>query len=108
MKNMRYKNPKEYWNLLNRGKSKRQPDIPIESLYNFFKELSENDKNLTDTDLPEIDPDVLSSINHNINVPISGEEIFSCIKKLKNNKSSGEDNIVNEYTCTSRGPKCKF
>jgi hypothetical protein len=32
-----------------------------------------------------------------INLYISREEIFDCIKKLKNDKASGEDGIINEY-----------
>jgi hypothetical protein len=36
-------------------------------------------------------------LNEGINTYISQEEILSCIKKLKNNKVSGEDHIVNEY-----------
>jgi hypothetical protein len=28
---------------------------------------------------------------------LSREEIFDCIKKLKNDKASGEDGIINEY-----------
>ena len=32
-----------------------------------------------------------------ISISISREEIFDCIKKLKNDKASGEDGIINEY-----------
>jgi hypothetical protein len=34
-------------------------------------------------------------LNEGINTYISQEEILSCIKKLKNNKASGEDHIIN-------------
>ena len=36
-------------------------------------------------------------LNEGINTYISQEKIPSCIKKLKNNKASGEDHIINEY-----------
>jgi hypothetical protein len=39
----------------------------------------------------------MDNLNENINLYISREEIFDCIKKLKNDKASGEDGIINEY-----------
>jgi hypothetical protein len=39
----------------------------------------------------------MDNLNENINLYISREEIFDCIKKWKNNKASGEDGIINEY-----------
>ena len=97
MKNLRSKNPKEFWNILNRGNSKRQPDIPFDILYNFYKDLNSADSNINETVIHDIEPEILNSINHDINVPITKEEIFSCMKRLKNNKACGEDKIVNEY-----------
>ena len=41
-----------------------------------------------------IDSNFMDNLNENINLYISREEIFDCIKKLKNNfKASGEDGI---------------
>ena len=40
----------------------------------------------------------MDNLNENINLYISREEIFDCIKKLKNDKASGEDGIINETT----------
>ena len=31
-----------------------------------------------------------------INLPITKHEIFQCVRNLKNEKSSGEDEIINE------------
>ena len=42
-------------------------------------------------------------LNEGINTYISQEEILSCIKKLKNNKASGEDHIINEYINSTSG-----
>jgi hypothetical protein len=55
----------------------------------------------------------------NINLYISSEEIFDCIKKLKNDKASGEGGIINEYIksglikstahqCTASGAAFKY
>ena len=38
-----------------------------------------------------------STINEAINQPFTIDEIKSSIKKLKNNKTSGVDNVVNEF-----------
>ena len=40
----------------------------------------------------------MDNLNENINLYIFREEIFDCIKKLKNDKASGEDGIINETT----------
>jgi hypothetical protein len=42
-------------------------------------------------------------LNEGINTYISQEEILFCIKKLKNNKASGEDHIINEYIKSTSG-----
>ena len=48
LRNLRKNNSKEYWKMLNRGKTKTEPNIPIESLFEYFKNRSEtpieNDK----------------------------------------------------------------
>jgi hypothetical protein len=33
-------NPKDFWKLLNKGKRKNQPDIGIDKLFDFFKDLN--------------------------------------------------------------------
>ena len=46
--NLRKSNSKEYWTIVNRGKANTEPNIPIESLFEYFKNQSEtpieNDK----------------------------------------------------------------
>ena len=44
-----------------------------------------------------------SSIDENIfNKSITGEEIRTCISKLKNHKAQGVDNIINKYIKTTK------
>ena len=45
-----------------------------------------------------IDSNFMDNLNENINLYIFREEIFDYIKKLKNDKASGEDGIINETT----------
>jgi hypothetical protein len=44
-----------------------------------------------------MDEGTLEQINSHINLPITKDEIFKCVRKLKNEKASGEDEIINEY-----------
>jgi hypothetical protein len=37
MKTLRKNDPKEYWKILNTGKSTKQPDIEFKELFNFFR-----------------------------------------------------------------------
>jgi hypothetical protein len=39
MNYIRQTNPKDFWKLLNKGKRKNQPDIGIDKLFDFFKEI---------------------------------------------------------------------
>lgn len=47
MKNLRTKNPKEYWKILNRGGKRNKPNIALGVLFDFFKNLN-NAENTND------------------------------------------------------------
>jgi hypothetical protein len=47
--------------------------------------------------LPNLNVEELNQLNYQLNIRIEKEEILKCIEKLKNNKASGEDAIINEY-----------
>ena len=101
MKTLRKNDPKEYWKILNSGKSTKQPDIEFKELFNFFKDLN----TLKETNEPEntlnFDPTITAELNENINSPITKDEIFKGIKNLKNNKAFGDDQVINEYMKTT-------
>ena len=95
MRNMKSTNPKDYWKILNEGKRSCQPAIPLEILFQHFKEL-----NASDSENHYLDEN--ADVNENIfslflNEKICKSEIEICIKNLKNNKSCGEDRVINEY-----------
>ena len=74
-------------------KSKDNQNIDIEKLYDFFKNLNEQNEHSVNEDLnfdTNDDDDILNSF-------ITEGEILKCIKSLKNNKSSSNDKIINEY-----------
>ena len=73
------------------------PQVNTSKLFEFKKKLNgASDAGEDDLDF-NIDSNFMDNLNENINLYISREEIFDCIKKLKNDKASGEDGIINEY-----------
>ena len=90
-------NPKEFWKLLNKGKRKKQPNIEIEKLNDFFQNLYKRDISNGSDGLPEVNILQNERINEHINAYISKEDILKCIQKFKNDKACGEDEIINEY-----------
>ena len=98
LRNLKSNNPKEYWQILNRGKKKTQPNIPTESLFEYFKELNSTpSENENSTFSPNIDPYDVNCVTKDLNQKITQKEIIDCIKRLKNNKASGDDRVINEY-----------
>jgi hypothetical protein len=97
LKTMRTKNPKEFWKILNKGKRKEQPNIPVDTFFEFYKELNQKPNQKDTPNLPEPEVQETKQINEEINKYIDKNEILNCIKKLKCNKASGEDYITNEY-----------
>ena len=95
MKTMKTTNPKEYWKLLNNEPKVKPPSIPIDVLHEFFKSLNCDNSRLRHPD--QLINEGNDEINEMINSEITTDEIQKCISKLKNNKSSGDDNIFNEY-----------
>ena len=66
----------------------------MEDLYNYFKNI--NNIEYTHYQTPLFDTEIEHSLNEQINLTITETEITDAIKTLKNNKSSGMDNIKNE------------
>ena len=38
--NLKSTNPREYWKIINSGKKKNSPEIPIDILFDYFKNLN--------------------------------------------------------------------
>ena len=98
LKNLRSNNTKEYWQILNKRESTKQPDISFEKLLEFFKNLNSSsrtdDENIPDLNLNQ---GQVNQLNESLNTEFSCDEILKCIKNLKNNKVCGDDLIINEY-----------
>jgi len=40
IKKLKTSDPKEYWKLLNKGRDRKQPNIPLGDLFKFFENLN--------------------------------------------------------------------
>ena len=101
------KNPKFFWNLINKLDKKIKADdndfTCSDTFTNFFQKLHQADKstNVIQNKITQEFENLKSKMelddkNHTLNNNISAREIFDAIKNLKNNKSSSIDLISNE------------
>ncbi len=98
IRNLKTRNPKEFWKIINTNtklNSKDNSTIVFAQFIDHFKEL--NSAPL----LPGVAQPLpnIGDTPHNdaINEPFTLCEIKHAIKKMKNNKSCGADNMINEY-----------
>ena len=95
LRNLKHKNPKEFWEILNNIERKEdEPDISIDTLYEYFKNLNINNDGNDTQETINID---ITDDDEILNSSITEGEIIKCIKSLKNNNSSANDRIINEY-----------
>lgn len=97
--NLRTKNPKEYWKILNSDVDKQRCNADLHDLFTFYKEccnssyLYQEESNNTVFSLEELDMLANIDLNTEINLPITHDEILKSINMLKNNKACGDDRI---------------
>lgn len=98
LRTMNTKNPKAYWKYLKTVQpNKKQTVKPqLETLYNHFKTVS-NDPSHNLDESSNLNEQYTDNSNFTLNSPITAPEILKCIQLLKTNKSSGLDDILNEY-----------
>ncbi|MCG8112934.1 MAG: reverse transcriptase domain-containing protein [Candidatus Thiodiazotropha taylori] len=97
LRNMQNKNPKAYWKYVNSiNKNITQTKQPtLDQFYKHFRNINEtiNDDTAENTILNM----QLNDTNEILNSHITCQEIKKCINNLKNAKSPGGDQILNEY-----------
>ena len=72
--------------------------LKIETFYDYFKKLNAGDEDVNDHDEININEICDNPVYDEIlNGKITELEITEAIRKLKNNKAPGTDNILNEY-----------
>ena len=65
MRNLCTNNPKEYWKILNSGRHKKQPNISIENLLQFKKNLNGAPSNFDEIDISSLNDDMMNGQNYN-------------------------------------------
>ena len=91
---MQQKSPKDFWNYVNSLNTKlSNPDIKLDALHGFFKTLN----SIEHDDVVEGDIKANNLDSGMLNCEISEYEIMKWLKKLKNGKCPGIDEIMNEY-----------
>ena len=102
LRQLRTTNSKEYWKILNSTNTDSKCTADINDMFLFFKRVNEGDEN--DDNAENLD-DVTNVDNEYsdvlLNSPILEDEIIAAVKKLKNGKAPGYDNIVNEHISSS-------
>ena len=87
--------PKKYWKIINGILNKESSiDVSVDDFFEFFK--NQNNINVDENSF-NINFDEDSEPNDILNGRITEEEIKVCIKRLKNGKARGVDEIINEY-----------
>ena len=87
--------PREYWKLLNlKKKNNVKSNISLDTLKSHFEQL--NNMNKYSRDVNQVTEEY-SEHDYDYNDPVTEEEVISHIKRLKNNKASSVDMIVNEF-----------
>jgi hypothetical protein len=97
MQNLRSHNTKEYWRILNQCDHPSQPHIPFLDLVDLFKNLNSTvSDNVNEENTHKLEQNRINLLHERINRNITQNEIFKCIKNLKNNKACGDHCILNE------------
>ena len=94
--------PRDFWKIINSVNSQPKTASTLSDLFDYFKNVNANIPGDTSNNLHQKDSDPRESnstqhMNMDINKPITENEILTAVKNLKNNKSPGVDNILNEH-----------
>ena len=93
---LKHSDPRQYWNILNSKPKQSNITAPLNDFYNYFKTLNENSyAEEEDTTSGDNTQNTIFS-SEDINREITTDEILKAVKGLKNNKSPGIDDIINE------------
>ena len=101
LKTIKSSHQREFWKVINGTDRNKDCKASLQDLFSYFEEVNSGsniDETSQDNDiLDEIDTEAFRNINKSINNKITESEILTAVKNLKNNKSPGIDNILNEH-----------
>ncbi|VDH98937.1 Hypothetical predicted protein [Mytilus galloprovincialis] len=92
LSSLRKKNPKRFYKNFKKRKKRIKNNISLDQFEEHFKKLMSKppEVNVGTSDTPE-------TVFEELDLPFTEKELDSCIKKLKRDKSTGYDDIMNEY-----------
>ena len=97
---MRHAKPKEFWKLFSKHK-KATSNISLNQFFEYFSNLQNNLSTAQDRESEDFclisDLDTDDCNFEELDRPITAQEIERVIRSLKNNKSCGIDQLLNEY-----------
>lgn len=101
IRGLKNSDPKSYWKLLNKSDSCKPvvQKISLDVFTEHFKKLNQGNNT---TDGLEIDPNLISENNLELNSEITEPEVLKCLNSLKLNKACASDLILNEFLKYSR------
>ena len=92
LRNLKTNNSKEYWDILNPKKHQANNSISLGPLYAHFKAINDQpvagNRSLSVDDIPDGGDEILNN-------DFTLIEIYKLSNKLKENKSSAIDNVIN-------------
>lgn len=101
MNELRKKKPKEFWKIFKCKKPSLNHDISDKDFFEYFKRLSSENEDTVDERIADFvrdfDFEARETTFEVLDERISQAEIQKAINGLATNKSSGEDNLLNEY-----------
>ena len=95
LRDLKKRHPREYWKILKNAESleKKEPKVPLRTFEKHFMKLNQN----ICENIQNSNPTTTESLNQEINIEFTLDELSKNIKRLNNNKSEGIDLIKNEY-----------
>ena len=106
LRTLKSNNPREYWKIINEKKDDNIGNISLDTFEDYFCNIYKNSSESTDiNDVRQsisIEPEsetvrTVHNVNNLFNSTFTSIEIKKHIKNLKNGKSPGIDNILNEF-----------
>ena len=97
LRTLQSENPKEYWNII-QGKTKQvnETKISLDIFEQHFKKLASETESTNQTEACHRE-ELNVADDPDLNKPFTTQEITKAIKKLKSHKSSGIDQVINEF-----------
>lgn len=106
VRKLKTSDPKAYWKIINgdsKSKNENMTQISINAFKRHFEKLNQDNSNIGNTQPHDHNETLTQNLDDtHLNDPFTQEEVSKTISKLKLNKSSGNDQIINEFLRVSK------